>query len=76
MIVKTYLILGRLFRLFPKTTQIKIKNMNGRFFVLINCHYVCDVLSDMRNGRREPKLCDWLNELPINSVYFDKGTSY
>lgn len=76
MLVNTYHILGRLFRLFPKTTQIKIKNMNGRFFVPINCHYVCDDLSDMCKGRREPKLYDWLNELPINAVYFDIGTSY
>ena len=76
MIVKAYHILGRLFRLFPKTTQIEIKNMSGRFFVPINCHYICDDLSDIGSSRREPKLYDWLNELPSNSVYFDIGTSY
>ena len=76
MLVNTYHILGRLFRLLPKLTQINIKNMNGRFFVPINCHYVCDDLSDMGSGNREPKLYDWLNELPINAVYFDIGTSY
>ena len=76
MIVDIYHILGRLLRCLPKSTQIAIKDMTGRFFVPINCHYVCDDLSDMRSGRREPKLYDWLNELPKNAVYFDIGTSY
>ena len=49
--------------------------MNGRFFVPINCHYVCDDLSDMIKGHREPKLYDWLNELPSDRpVIFHCGS--
>ena len=76
MIIETYHILGRFFRLFPKTIHIKLKNMKGHFFVPINCHYICGDLSNIRNGRREPRLYDWLNEIPNNAVYFDIGTSY
>ena len=76
MLVRVYHILGRLFRLLPKTTQIKKQNMEGTFFVPINCHYICDDLADMAKNRREPELYKWLNDMPADSVYFDIGTSY
>ena len=76
MIVTIYHILGRLFRLFPKQIRIKHLNMEASFFVLINCHYVCDDLSEIANGTREPKLYKWLNDISHNSIFFDVGTNY
>lgn len=76
MLIQIYHILGRIFRLFPKVTKIKKHAMEALFFVPINNHYICDDLSEIKNGKREPKLYQWLNALPENSVYFDVGTSY
>ena len=76
MIVTIYHILGRLFRLFPKQIRIKCLNMEASFFVPINCHYVCDDLSEIADGTREPKLYEWLNDIAHNSIFFDVGTNY
>lgn len=69
-------VIGRLSRLFPKTTMIKKGILSGRFFVPFYSHYVSDDLRDLHAGRREPKLYQWLAELPDSAVYFDIGTSY
>ena len=63
-------------RLTPKTTKIRVGDMSATFFVPISNHYVCDDLTDLSAQKREPKLYEWLNNLPAGSVYFDIGTSY
>lgn len=76
MLTSVYHILGRIFRLLPKHTTVQRHDMKADFFVPINCHYVCSDLTDMKNGQREPRLYDWLNELADRSILFDVGTSY
>ena len=76
MLTTIYHLLARVFRLLPKTTKIKCLDMEARFFVPINNHYICDDLTDIAQNRREPELYRWLNSLETGSVLFDIGTSY
>ena len=76
MLLKIYHLFGRILRLFPKTIKLGKYAMRANFFVPINCHYICDDLAKMKGGKREPKLYQWLSQLPKDSVYFDIGTSF
>tara|TARA_B110000259_G_C13884493_1_gene350379 strand:- start:12 stop:737 length:726 start_codon:yes stop_codon:yes gene_type:complete len=71
-----YKILGMLLQLLPKIKKVKLLDMEAKFFLPINNHYVIDDISDLNNGTREPKLYEWLNSIKDNSIYFDIGTSY
>ncbi|MDA9930414.1 FkbM family methyltransferase [Alphaproteobacteria bacterium] len=68
--------LGRLLRSLPKYTKVRRQDMEADFFIPPNCHYVCDDLTQIKNGQREPHLYDWLNNLGENATLFDVGTSY
>ena len=68
--------IGKLLQIFPKYKLIKLLNMEAKFFIPINNHYVSQDLINLAKGKREPKLFDWLNSFENNSVYFDIGTSY
>ena len=68
--------IGKLLQIFPKKKLIKLLNMEAKFFIPINNHYVSQDLINLAKGKREPKLFDWLNSFENNSVYFDIGTSY
>ena len=59
-----------------QTIKLDIYAMKANFFVPINCHYICDDLAKMKGGKREPKLYQWLSQLPKDSVYFDIGTRF
>ena len=76
MIEKLYHLFARSFRALPKTTKVYYGNLSATFFVPIYNHYICGDLADMKSGRREPYLYEWLNEIKEGSVYFDVGTSY
>ena len=68
--------LGRLLRLLPKRTSVRLESLQASFFVPPNCHYVADDLNQIASGQREPRLYQWLAAMPEGSVYFDVGTSY
>jgi FkbM family methyltransferase len=74
--ITLYHLIGRLLRHIPKIKHIKTRNMDARFFVPINCHYICDDLNDIKKGAREPELYTWLSGLPEGAILFDIGTSY
>ena len=76
MLPNLYHLLARIIRLLPKTKKVRLFDMEATFFVPINNHYVCDDLSDIAQGHREPKLYSWLNDLGQGAVLFDIGTSY
>ena len=76
MITQIYHVFARLLRLIPKTKTIKVGDMSATFFVPVSNHYICDDLTELNAQKREPKLYDWLNNLPANAIYFDIGTSY
>ena len=74
--LRLYHFLGRLSRCLPKHKMIQYEQMKADFIIPFHCHYICDDLLDIVEGRREPHLYQWLNRLPNNAVYFDVGTSY
>lgn len=76
MLLSAYYYLARFFRYMPKTKTIKLHEMNAKFFVPINNHYICDDLIDISKQKREPALYNWLNNLEDGSILFDVGTSY
>ena len=76
MLLSLYYYLARFFRRLPKTTNVRFLDMNARFFVPINNHYICDDLIDISKQQREPALYQWLNDLDDGAVLFDIGTSY
>ena len=49
-----YRITGILLRYLPKVKNLSFMGMDARFFVPINNHYICDDLSMLRSGKREP----------------------
>lgn len=71
-----YKILGVVFQLFPKIKNVNLFDMESKFFLPINNHFVINDIIDLSKGTREPKLYKWLNSIEDNSVYFDIGTSY
>ena len=76
MLLSLYYYLAKLFRLLPKTINVSFHDMNAKFFVPVNNHYVCDDLIDISKKQREPALYQWLNDLGDGAVLFDIGTSY
>ena len=64
------------FQLLPKIKNITLLDVQSKFFLPINNHYVINDITNLSKGTREPKLYEWLNSINDNSVYFDIGTSY
>ena len=76
MLLHLYHFFARVFRLLPKTKNIRLHDMEATFFVPINNHYICDDLVDIERKKREPELYRWLHEMADGSIFFDIGTSY
>lgn len=68
--------IGRVFRLFPNVMYIRTKQVEAKFFVPYYSHYVAQDLTQMAAGKREPELYSWIDNLPVDSVFFDIGTNY
>lgn len=69
-------LLGRITRLLPNIMRLRNADIDAQFFVPSFNHHVGGDLANLRAGKREPHLYDWINSFPADAVFFDIGTNY